>query len=212
MADKYLKLKQLKIALQMTKAAQNKLHSCKDNVGIYGFDMNRLGMHKGKFFALCKALRVEPIIKSNYSEYSKYHAHIYYEGMELYCLYDEPTEYNKYSVKDLEKRFKELFFDTENKETAFQKLKEETLEKCKYKYRNKQPIYWMNTYKDFEKYLNRHRRKQESYESRYVKYLEYKKNFEPLDEDIRYDDAERIRPNYDWNVPMTFRQWNKANY
>lgn len=211
MADKYLKLKQLKIALQMTKAAQSKLYSCKDSVGIYGFDMNRFGMHKGKFFALCKALRVEPIIKSNYSEYSKYHAHIYYEGMEIYCLYDEPSEYNKYGVKELEKRFKELFFDTEDKENAFQKLKEETLEKCN-SYRTKQPIYWMNTYKDFEKYLNRHKRKQESYESRYVKYLEYKKNFEPLDEDTRYDEAERIRPNYDWTVPMTFRRWNKANY
>lgn len=212
MANKFLKLKQFRIALQMTKAAINKLYSCKDDMGIYGFEMNRIAMNKKEFFSLCRTLRVEPIIESNYSDYSKYHAHIYYEGIQIYCLYNEPTEYNKYGVKELEKRFKELFFDTENKESAFQKLKKETLEKYEVKYRNKQPIYWMSTYKDFEKYLNRHKREQEPYESRYIKYLEYKNKFEPLDEDTTYSEAERIRPNYDWIVPMTFRQWNKANY
>lgn len=212
MADKFLKLKQFKIALQMTKSARNKLYACKENMGIYGFDMDGLAMNERKFFSLCKTLRIEPIIKTNYSDWAKYHAHIFYEGLEIYCTYNEPSEYNKYGVKELEKRFKELFFDIEDKENAFQKLKEEILEKHKDKYRKSQPIYWMNTYRDFEKYLNRHKRKQESYDSRYNKYLEYKKNFEPLDDDTKYDEAERIRPNYDWTVPMTFRQWNKANY
>lgn len=70
----------------------------------------------------------------------------------------------------------------------------------------------MKSYKDFEKYLNRHKSKQESYESKYNKYLDYKKNFEPLEKGTSWKEAEKERPYEDYFIPMTFKQWNKAHY
>ena len=212
MKNKYTKLKRLKIAIQMYKTSINKLNDCKNTWSIYGESTN-LQMNKNSFFRLCKLLRIEPIIDSNWSSSYKYHAHIYFEGIIISCIYNDNSDpYNKYGLKELEKRFKELFFDTEDKESSFQMLREEVLEAYNKKYKTKQPIYWMKSYKDFEKYLNRHKRKQESYESKYNKYLDYKKNFEPLEEDTSWEDAEKERPNEDYFVPMTFKQWNKAHY
>lgn len=210
--SKFVKVKQLKIALQMYKTAINKLNSCKSDWNVYGMDSN-LQMNKNDFYRLCKLLRIEPIINSNWSSDYKYHAHIYYQGITLCCIYKDNTNlYNKWELKDLEKRFKELFFEIEDKEKAFQKLRNEVLEKYKGKYESKQPIYWMNSYQDFEKYLNRHKIKRESYESKYNKYIDYRKNFNPLEEDISYKETERERPYRDYFVPMTFKEWNKAYY
>lgn len=212
MKNKYVKLKQLKIALQMYKTSIKKLNDCKNTWGIYGESTN-LQMSKNSFFRLCRLLRIEPIINSGWSSEYKYHAHIYFEGISIICIYnDNSNAFNKYGLRELEKRFKELFFDTEDKETSFQVLKKEVLETYDKKYKSKQPIYWIKSYKDFEKYLNRHKSKQESYESKYNKYLDYKKNFEPLEEGTSWKEAEKERPHEDYFVPMTFKQWNKAHY
>lgn len=213
MSNKFLKLKRFREAIQIYKVAKNKLDDCTSSLGIYGYRIDHIAMKKNNFFAMCKTLGIDPIIQTNYTNWAKYYAHFYYEGIEIYCIYDDEDEYNKYGIKELENRFKELFFETENKEDAFHKLREETLDKNGYNNKSKQPIYWMKSYHDFEKYLNRHSKKQESYESKYNKYIEYKKNFEPLDKDeVTWEEAEEERPNGDYFVPMTFKQWNKAHY
>lgn len=209
MKEKYMKIKQLKIGIQMIEAAMRKLDECGF---VYGYRLtNNIAMDKVDFFNLAKALHIDPIIVKNYSSDYKSRAHFIFEGKELYCIYNEPT-FNKWGLKKLENRFKEIFFETEDRELAFQKLKEEVLASYDGKYKSKQPIFWMQSNKDFEKYLNRHRRENESYESRYSKYLKYRDDYEPLDGDISCCDAKRMRPNDDWLIPMSFKQWNKANY
>lgn len=210
MKEKYMKIKQLKIGIQMNKAAMKKLDECGF---VYGHrSLDNIAMHKVDFFNIAKALHIAPIIVENYSSDYKYHAHFIFEGKEIYCIYNEPETFNKWGLKKLENRFKEVFFETEDRELAFQKLKEEVLLSYDDKYKSKHPIFWMQSNKDFEKYLNRHKRENESYESRYCKYLKYRDDYEPLDDGISYRDAKRMRPNDDWFFPMSFKQWNKANY
>lgn len=196
----------------MYNAALNKLSSCKDDWNVYGMSSS-LQMNKSNFNKLCQSLKIEPIVNSNWSAEYKYHAHIYYQGVTICCLYnDNSNSFNKWGLINLEKRFKELFFETEDKEKAFQELKSEILKSYKEKYKSKPDIYWINTYQDFEKYLDRHKVKRETYESKYNKYIDYRKNFEPLEEGISYSEAEIKRPHGDYFVPMTFKQWNKAHY
>ena len=210
MKHKYMKIKQLKIAIQMERAAKRKYAECGL---IYGYgNYSGVALNKKEFFGVAKALHIEPIIKSNYSPDYKYHAHFILEGREIYSIYNEEPEFKYVLYRDLERKYKELYFDSNDKQVAFERLKEIELEKRANKYKSKQPIYWMKGYSDFERYLERHKVKQESYASRYNKYLEYKKNFEPLDDDLSYREAERIRPNNDWSIPLSFKQWNKANY
>lgn len=211
---KYLKLKQLRIGIQTMKVAEQHIKNCDL---CYGYETTQIAMNKGNFFRVAKALRIEPIIEDRHDSTYRYHASFYYEGVTVYCIYhypiDEPIVKQDWYSDQLNAKFKEYFFETEDKNQAFLKLKEYVLANLNSMAKpEKQPIYWMKSYQEFEKYLKRHNTLSEPYESRYNKYLYYKQNFEPLDEDVSYQDANRLRPEQDWTCPMTFRQWNKANY
>ena len=210
MKHKYLRIKQLKIAIQMDRASKRKYAECGL---VYGYNnYNSVAMHKKEFFAVAKALHINPIINNNYSSDYKYHAHFILEGREIYSIYNDTQEFKYDSYQDLERKYKELYFECNDRQTAFEKLKQIELEKINDKYKTKRPLYWIKNYSDFEKYLDRHKTKFESNASRYNKYLEYKNNFKPLDDDVSYDEAERIRPNNDWYIPLSLKQWIKVNF
>lgn len=219
MKHKYVKIKKLKIGLQTMKAAVRHLEECDM---CYGYRTGEMAMMCYPFFQVAKILRMEPIIETGYSQQNPYYAYFYYEGWKMYCIYDENENekiVKKSGVKtdlaySLAKRWmeglKEHFFVTGDKELAFQQLRENEIKE--YIDPKKVALYWMKSYHDFDRYVSRHSKEAESYESRYSKYQAYKETFEPLDEDMSYDEAKMKRPAGDWSIPLTFRQWNKFNY
>lgn len=214
--NRYTKLKQLKIGLQTMRCAWDHL----DRSGLcYGYDYDKtIAMEPDDFFRVVKSLHMEPVIEARDSPYYRYQASFYYEGFCIYCVYDEDRDADQTSryAKKLMAKFKEYFFETEDKECAFLQLREYELGRnLEQKYPTDPenlPIYWMKSYHDLERYFRRHSSTSESYESRYSKYMHYREHFEALDDETTWNDTNRLHPYGDWNRPLTFRAWNKANY
>lgn len=215
MENKYLKAKEFKLFIQKQKQMlkQSKEFIDKSGIELCGTnDYYQVHVYGAKsFYRLSKMLRLTPMETSGYGE-GQFELYFYYEGIKIFCLTSKSNHKSRrydYMANIYREEFAKLFVETEDKEVAFQKLKE-MREKKEY-----EDIKYLSCYADFQKYLRRHsNQRYDSKENIESKYLGYKNNFEPLndDESMTWTEAKRRRPNGDYYIPLSFSQWYKANY
>lgn len=212
MENKYLKAKEFKLFIQKQKQMlkQSKEFIDKSGIELCGInDYYEVHIYGAKsFYRLSKLLRLTPMKENAYSE-NNIRLYFYYEGIKVFCIASKSDDIRyEYMAKSYKEDFAKIFLETEDKELAFQKLKEQN------KNSRDETLKYLSCYADFQKYLKRHsNQRYDSKENIESKYLGYKNNFEPLeDESMSWQEARRKRPNEDYYLPLSFRQWYKANY
>ena len=212
MENKYLKAKEFKLFIQKQKQMlkQSKEFIDKSGIELCGTnDYYEVHVYGAKsFYHLSKLLRLTPMKENAYSE-NNIQLYFYYEGIKVFCITSklDGIRYD-YMAKSYKEDFAKIFLETEDKELAFQKLKEQN------KTSRDETLKHLSCYTDFQKYLKRHsNQRYDSKENIESKYLGYKNNFEPLeDESMSWEEVRRKRPNKDYYLPLSFSQWYKANY
>jgi len=210
MKDRILKASQIKKVFQMRTKVKKEMG--KLGYGMSGEkDYKSMQVTDDELRELSKIFSIS-IIKAK--EYDHYTGEIYIEGIRVYSYkydfdYDKKLDWN---TSKLKKRLKELFFETENKVKAFDKMKEEEIKLCETNSsRNKYS--WINKYKTLdavERHFNRAEKK--TYEQIWQEYLSYNNHWEKSEEDITYGNYETLRPMHDYWLASSFKEWYKFKY
>jgi hypothetical protein len=210
MENRILKAKQIKKVLQMRTNVKKEM--VKLNIGMCEEKNYRSMQVSDEELRMLSRIFNLPIIKAK--DYDHYTGEIYIEGVRIYS-YKYDFDYSKkldWTTSRLKKRLKELFFETEDKIKAFEKMKEEEKELCETNYTGEK-YSWINKYKtleEFERHLNRAEKK--TYEQIWQEYLSYKTHWEKCDEDVTYGNYDKLRPMHDYYSPATFKEWYKFKY
>lgn len=214
MKDKYLKVKAFKMFIQTQKQAARQAREfvSKSGIDLCGINENfEVHIYGGKsFYRLANTLHMTIMKESGYDS-SNVKLYFYYEGVKVFCIVsksDNQIRNYDYMANVYREEFAKIFLETEDKEEAFLKLKDQR------KYKEYDNFKNFRCYGDLQKYLKRHSSiRYDSREDLESQYLGYKNSFEPIEEgSMSWKEAERKRPNGDYFYPMSFQKWFKANY
>lgn len=129
---------------------------------------------------------------------------IFIDGFKIFTYeYFKEQKYLSWSDREIQQQLKEFFFDTGNKEKAFEKMLQVEKQKCKEDY-VRERCSWSKKFKtlqEFEKHINRKLSK--TYEEIINEYLAYRNQWEKLNDDTEMDD---------YYYPLTFKRWYESNY
>ena len=205
MKNRILRASEIKKALQMRKVV------CKEfrrlDLGVSSDrDYSKMQVSDEELRKLSKIFGLDVIKFKAYSDI--YSAHIFVENVEIFAhTYD--FEYDKkldYSTRELKKKFKEAFFETEDKTLAFDKMRKDELDRLdKSNYSSDRKYNWSNKYKtliSLEKHFNRVEKKLKTYEQIWQEYLSYRSTWK----EHKKGDME------DYWVVCSYKDWYSYKY